>query len=125
MPSSPYYFFKGGVHISLLFPPSTCVCMCAVNAGRCVIDLFVQGWTSTSCLLCLVTGNSANTDNSPVPTSPFCTNVYPRIWLGGLQAGDEKSPLTLFRRTARPGIEPQVASVIGQIVNHLDHPAAQ
>ena len=42
MPHSPYYFFRGGVHISLLCPPSTCVCMCAVNAGGCVIDLFVH-----------------------------------------------------------------------------------
>ena len=50
--------------------------MCAVNAGGCVIDLFVQGWASTSSLLCLVTGNSANTDNSPVPTSPFCIPPY-------------------------------------------------
>ena len=76
MPHSPYYFFRGGVHISLFCPPSTCVCMCAVNAGGCVIDLFVQGWASTSSLLCLVTGNSANTDNSPVPTSPFCIPPY-------------------------------------------------
>ena len=92
MPHSPYYFFRGGVHISLLCPPSTCVCMCAVNAGGCVIDPFVQGWASTSSLLCLVTVNSANTDNSPVPPVPF---VYPRIRLGGLQAGDEKSPQIL------------------------------
>ena len=76
MSHSPYYFFRGGVHISLLCPPSTCVCMCAVNAGGCVIDLFVQGWASTSSLLCLVTGNSANTDNSPVPTCPFCIPPY-------------------------------------------------
>ena len=76
MPHSPYYFFRGGVHISLLCPPSTCVCMCAVNTGGCVIDLFVQGWASTSSLLCLVKGNSANTDNSPVPTSPFCIPPY-------------------------------------------------
>ena len=74
MPHSPYYFFRGGVHISLLCPPSTCVCMCAVNAGGCVIDLFVQGWASTSSLLCLVTGNSAKTDNSPVPTSQIWIN---------------------------------------------------
>ena len=76
MPHSPYYFFRGGVHISLFCPPSTCVCMCAVNAGGCVIDLFVQGWASTSSLLCLVTGNNANTDNSPVSTSPFCIPPY-------------------------------------------------
>ena len=75
MPHSPY-FFRGGVHVSLFCPPSTCVCMCAVNAGGCVIDLFVQGWASTSSLLCLVTGNSANTDTSPVPTSPFCIPPY-------------------------------------------------
>ena len=81
MPHSPYYFFRGGVHISLFCPPSTCVCMCAVNAGGCVIDLFVQGWASTSSLLCLVTGNSANTDNSPVPTSPFCIPPY-QAWRG-------------------------------------------
>ena len=95
MPHSPYYYFRGGVHISLLCPPSTCVCMCAVNAGGCVIDLLVQGWASTSSLLCLVTENNANTDNSPVSTSHFC---IPRIWLGGWQAGDEKSPqiLSLF-----------------------------
>ena len=43
MPHSPYYFFRGGVHISLFCPPSTCVCMCAVNAGGCVIDLFCPG----------------------------------------------------------------------------------
>ena len=77
MPHSLYYFIvRGGVHISLLCPPSTCLCMCAVNAGGCVIDLFVHGWTSTSSLLCLVTGNSANTDNSPVTTSPFCIPPY-------------------------------------------------
>ena len=53
------------------------MCMCTVNAGGCVINLLVQGWASTSSLLCLVTGNDANTDNSPVPTSPIykCTPV--------------------------------------------------
>ena len=85
MPHSPYYFFRGGVHISLFCPPSTCVCMCAVNAGGCVIDLFVQGWASTSSLLCLVTGNSANTDNSPVPTSPFCIPPY-QAWRDGFSS---------------------------------------
>ena len=43
MPHNPYNF-RGGVHVSLLCPPSTCVCMCVVNAGGCVIDLLVQGW---------------------------------------------------------------------------------
>ena len=43
-------FFRGGVHIPLLCPASTCVCVCAVNAGGCVIDLLVQGWASTSSL---------------------------------------------------------------------------
>ena len=71
-----FFSFRGGVHISLLCPPSTCVCMCALNAGGCVIDLLVQGWASTSSLLCLVTGNNANTDNLPVPTSPFCIPPY-------------------------------------------------
>ena len=106
MPHSPYYFFRAGVHISLFCPPSTCVCMCAVNAGGCVIDLFVQGWASTSSLLCLVTENPANTDNSPSPPVLF---VYPRIRLGGLQAGDENSPQILSHfsdEPPRPGIEP-------------------
>ena len=50
---APTNFSRGGVHISLLCPSSTCVCMCALNAGGCVIDLLVQGWASTSSLLCL------------------------------------------------------------------------
>ena len=106
MPHSPYCFLRGGEHISLFCPPSTCVCMCAVNAGECVIDLFVKGWASTCPLLCLVTGNNANTDKSPVSTSPIC---IPRIRLGGLQAGDEKSPQILSHfsdEPPRPGIEP-------------------
>ena len=96
---SLYHFFRGGVHISLLCPPSTCVCMYVVSAGGCVIDLLVQGWASTSSLSCLVTGNSANTDNSPAPPVPF---VYPRIRLGGLQAGDEKSPQILSHFSDEP-----------------------
>ena len=118
MPHSPYYFFRGGVHISLLCPPSTCVCMCAVNAGGCVIDLFVQGWASTSSLLCLVTGNSANTDNSPVPTSPFCIPPYQAWRVAGGRWKITSDTLTLFRRTAPTGNRTRVASVIGQSVNH-------
>ena len=118
MPHSPYYFFRGGVHISLFCPPSTCVCMCAVNAGGCVIDLFVQGWASTSSLLCLVTGNSANTDNSPVPTSPFCIPPYQAWRVAGGRWKITSDTLTLFRRTAPTGNRTRVASVIGQSVNH-------
>ena len=93
MPHSPYYF-RRGVHISLLCPPSTCVCMCAVNAGRCVIDLFVQDWASTSSLLCLVTGNNyANTDNSHVSTSPFW--YTPVSGMGEREAGDKNLPQIL------------------------------
>ena len=103
MPHSPYYFFRGGVHISLFCPPSTCVCMCAVNAGGCVIDLFVQGWASTSSLLCLVTGNSANTDNSPAPTSPFCIPPYQAWRVAGGRWKITSDTLTLFRRTAPTG----------------------
>ena len=51
--------------------PSTCVCMCAVNAGGCDIDLLFHGWASTSSFMCLVTGNNANTDSSHVSTSPL------------------------------------------------------
>ena len=61
---------------------------------------------STSSLLCLVTGNSANTIIRPSPSVPF---VYPRIRLGWLQAGDEKSPQILSHfsdEPPRPGIEP-------------------
>ena len=104
MPHSPYYFLRGGVHISLLCPPSTCVYMhvcAAVNAGGCVIDLFVQGWASTSSLLCLVTGNSANTDNSPVPTSPFC---IPRP-VSGLEGcrREMRNHLSHFSDKSNPG----------------------
>ena len=57
MPHSPYYFFRGGVHISLLCPPSTCVCMCAVNAGACVTYLahgdFMYRMVSTGQFVCL------------------------------------------------------------------------
>ena len=123
MPHSPYYFFfRGGVHISLFCPPSTCVCMCAVNAGGCVIDLFVQGWASTSSLLCLVTGNSANTDNSPVPTSPFCIPPYQAWRVAGGRWKITSDTLTLFRRTAPTGNRTRVASVIGQSVNHSTTP---
>ena len=119
MPHSPYYFFfRVGVHISLFCPPSTCVCMCAVNAGGCVFDLFVQGWASTSSLLCLVTGNSANTDNSPVPTSPFCIPPYQAWRVAGGRWKITSDTLTLFRRTAPTGNRTRVASVIGQSVNH-------
>ena len=99
--ASYYYFFRGGVHISLFCPPSTCVCMCAVNAGGCVIDLFVQGWASTSSLLCLVTGNSANTDNSPVPTSPFCIPPYQAWRVAGGRWKITSDTLTLLP-TNRP-----------------------
>ena len=87
----------GGVHDSLC-PPSTCACMCAVNAGGCKIDLLDQGWASTSSLLCLVTGNNANTDNSSSAV-PF---VYPRIRLRGWQALDEKSPQILSNFSDEP-----------------------
>ena len=96
MPHSPYYFFRGGVHISLLCPPSTCVWMCAVNAGWCVIDLLVQGWTSTCSLLCLVTGNGANTDNSPVSISPFCIPPYQAWGIAGRRWKITPDTLTLF-----------------------------
>ena len=109
-------FFRSEVHISLLCPPSTCACMCAVNAGGCVIDLFVQGCSSTSSLLCLVTGNGANTDNSPVPTSPFCIPPYQAWRVAGGRWKITSDTLTLFRRTAPTGNRTQIASVIGQSV---------
>ena len=116
MPHSPFYFCRGRVHISLLCPPSTCVCMCAVNAGGCVIDLLVQGWASTSSLLCLVTGNNANTDNSPVSTSPLCIPLYQAWGMAGGRWKITSETLTLFRRTAPTGNRTRVASVIGQSV---------
>ena len=103
MPHSPCYFFRGGVHIFLLCPPSTCVCMRAVNAGGCVIDLLVQGWASTSPLLCLVTGNNANTDNSTVPTSPFCIPPYQARGMAGGRWKITSDTFTIFRRTAPTG----------------------
>ena len=60
-------------------PPLVYACIRAVKSGGCVIDLLIQGWASTSSLSCLVSGNNANIDNLPVPTSPFC---IPRIWQG-------------------------------------------
>ena len=116
MPHSHYYFVGGGVYISLLCPPSTCVCMCAVNAGGCVIDLFVQGCASTSSLLCLVTGNNANTDNSPLATSPFCIPPHQAWRVAGGRWKISSDTLTLFRRTAPTGNRTRVASVIGQSV---------
>ena len=108
IPHNPYYFFRGGVHISPFCPPSTCVFMCAVNAGGCVIDLFVQGWATTRSLLCLVTGNNANTDYSPVSTSPFCIPPYPALTVAGGRRKINSDTITLFRpnrpnRESNPG----------------------
>ena len=103
MPHSPYYF-RGREHISLLCPPSNYVCMCAVNAVCYWSD--VQDGTSTSSLLCLVTGNNANTVNFPVPTSPFCIS---RIWHGDGRREMQKSPQILSHvsdEPPRPGVEP-------------------
>ena len=49
-------------------PPLVYACVRWI-AGGCVIDLFVQelGYPSSSLSSAMVTGNSANTDNSPVP----------------------------------------------------------
>ena len=116
MHHSPFYFFRRGVHISLFCPPSTCVCMCAVNAGGCVIDLFVQGWVSTSSSLCLVAGNNANTDNSPVSTSRFCIPPYQAWRVAGGRWKITSYTLELFRRTAPTENRTRVASVIGQSV---------
>ena len=80
MPHNPYYFLRAELHFSLLFRPSTCVCMCAVNAGGCVIDLLVQDWASSSSLLCLVTGTMQTQIIHRSPPVPY---VYPRIWLRG------------------------------------------
>ena len=90
--------------------------MCAVNAGGCVIDLFVQGWASTSSLLCLVTGNNASTDNSSVSTSPFCIPPYQAWRVAGGRWKITSETLTLFRRTALTGNRTRVASVIGHSV---------
>ena len=112
MPHS-HYFFRGGLHISLLCPPITCVCMCA---GGYVTSLLVQDSVSTRFLLCLVTGNNANTDNSPISTSPL---LYSSV--SGM--GDGRREIQIYLRyshtfpTNRPTRNrARIASMIGQSI---------
>ena len=76
MPHSPYYFFRGGVNDSLMPSLHLCIHVCG-ECWRVFNWSVVQGWTSTSSSLCLVTGNNTNTDNLHVPTSPFCRAKKP------------------------------------------------
>ena len=117
MPHSPYYFLRGGVHISLLCPPSSCVCMCAVNAGGCVIDLLVQGWAPPA-LYCAWSQKTMQTKiySLPVPTSPFLYTPISGLGMAGRRWKITSDTLTLSQRTAQTGNRTQVASVRGQNV---------
>ena len=120
MPHTPTIFL-GAEYISPCFalPPLAYTCMCAVNAGGCVIDLFVQGWASTSSLLCSVTGNNANTDNSPVSTSPFWIPPYQAWRVAGRRWKITSDTFTLFQWTAPTGNRTRVTSVIAQSVTKV------
>ena len=100
----------------MLCPLFTCVCMCAVNSGGCVIDLLVQGWASTSALLCLVTGNNANTDNSPVPSSPFCIPPYLSLGDGRREMKNHLRYSHTFPTNRPTGNRTLVGSVISKSV---------
>ena len=115
---APTNFFMGGVYISLLCPSSTCVCICAVSVRGYVIDLPVQGWASTSSLLCLVTGNNVNTDNLHCPPVSL---IYPVFGMGDCrrEIKNTSDTLTLFRQTVPIGNRTQVASVIGHRPSRL------
>ena len=58
-----------------------CMHMRALNAGGCVIVLLLQGWASTSSLLCMVAGNNTDSDNLHVSTSPNWYTPYSALVL--------------------------------------------
>ena len=98
-------------------PPLTCVCMCAVNAGGCVIDLLSRAGFSPA-LYCAWSQETIQTQI--ICMSPPVPFVYPRIWHVWWDTGDKnylRHSHAFFRRPAPTGNRTRVVSVIGQSVS--------
>ena len=97
--------FRGKVH-DFLCPPSTCVYMCAVKAGGCIIDLLSRARLPPA-LYCAWSQETIQTQI--ICMSPPVPFVYPRIWHGGWETGDTnylRHSHTFFGDPPRPEIEP-------------------